>query len=70
MVNTCCNFKGKEKVGKKAPLGYTCTLTVAKKGGWFVWCMYEKGKGGGGVYISMKCDNKSYRMFKYRYVKQ
>ena len=25
---------------------------------------------GGGVYISMKCDNKSYRMFKYRYVKQ
>ena len=31
-------------------------------------CM-RRGKGGG-VYISMKCDNKSYRMFKYRYVKQ
>ena len=46
---------------KKAPLEYTCTLTVAKEG---AWCMYQKGKGG--VYISMKCDNKSCRMFKYQ----
>lgn len=42
-----------EREGRKKSttrVRYTCTLTVAKEGAWFVWCMYEKGKGGWGIY--------------------